>query len=586
MKKYRFNFAILLAILFSHSPLPAQIQRAHLSKEGTIQLSEIAASVTSQRNNTFNQLPGFPKQVVAHPSFKNLRNVTLADINNDGVEEILWAANQHLYAYAAGELLWEKELSDLALYPPSVADMDGDGNLEIAQATGGGNDIPFLYLMDRNGNDLPGWPVSLNSNRIISAPTLSDLDEDGIREVIACELDPPAGQVHVLHFDGSSFGANWPVMLDGPPAVTPSVADVNNDGAKEIIIPSSKSQVILDTEGEFLPGFPVTTAPEQRYSYQSPLIYDFDGMAMPNIVGASHGDDPQFYCIDAQGMPRDGWPVDVPENTWTYSPPTLVEIEEEPWIFMSRRLSGSEAAPMLFAWDDSGNLKPGFPISQLDGLEGIISVADVDGDDEYELVFGSDLFLSNGNTGFIHAYELDGTGEVEGFPIQPPGMTYLNGAALGDVDNDGMLDLTALSYTVNFGTAVDSLYLNCYDLEVPYQPESVLWSTYKGDNSREGWLNPPTITATAPFNLVALPLKLSPNPAKAWLNYELSGNIGTAWKLNLFDLNGKLIESYGPFDGIHSAGRIKLPRLASGAYLLQASDWAGNNLGTAKFSIN
>lgn len=74
-------------------------------------------------------------------------------------------------------------------------------------------------------------------------------------------------------------------MLNDPPVVTPSVADVKGDGVVEIIIPSSKSYVILDTEGAFLPGFPLTTAPQQRYSYQSLLVYDFDGLGLSNIIG-------------------------------------------------------------------------------------------------------------------------------------------------------------------------------------------------------------------------------------------------------------------------------------------------------------
>lgn len=548
----------LLILLSCLLPLlsNAQLMRAQLKEGFTIELTKVSEQEPELRNNTFDQLPGFPKQVVANPAFKNFRNVTLADINNDGVEEILWAANDRLYAYAAEELLWEKELSGVAIYPPSVADMDGDGQLEIVQATGGTLGIPLLYLLDSNGEDAAGWPLSLNNNWVLSAPALSDLDGDGVMEIIACELDSPGGYVHALEMDGSTVSmGNWPVLLDGPPAVTPSVGDVNGDGALEVVIHSSKSKVILDREGSFSTGFPITTGPQQRYSYQSPLIYDFEGMGMPTIIGASHGDDPQFYSIDGTGNDRTGWPIDVPENTWSYSTPTLVEIDSEPWIFMSRRLNGSEESPMLFAWDGDGNLKPGFPVSQLDGLEGIISVADVDGDNEYELVFGSDLFQSNGNTGFIHAYELDGSGEVDGFPVLPPGMTYLNGVALGDVNNDGMMDMTALSYTSNFGQATDSIYLNCYDLGVPYSSEKVLWSTYKGSNSRDGWLNPPVSTDVESVNKKSVNVVVAPNPTSGSVYVEVQGMQHADWQIEVVSIDGLESAVYGPYRG---AGTIQL----------------------------
>ena len=127
----------------------------------------------------------------------------------------------------------------------------------------------------------------------------------------------------------------------------------------------------------------------------------------------------------------------------------------------------------------------GFPIVKSGGLEGLITVADIDQDDEPEIIFPSNMIDSTGH-GFIHAYELDGSGEVPGFPIRPYGWTYLNGATIGDVDGNGLLDMVVLTYTENEGSTRDSALLYVYELNASTGPEHILWSTYKGSNLRNG----------------------------------------------------------------------------------------------------
>lgn len=517
MKRLFLLAAAALLAARSHS----QLMRAEIDENYNITAHEIpGAGLPELRDGRFEQLPGFPKAVPANPTFKNLRNVALADLNGDGIDDILWAANNNLFAYAHDGLLWERTLSAVAIFPPSVGDIDGDGQPEIVQATGGLQVSPRVYAFELDGSDAGGWPVSLNNNWVLSAPALSDLDGDGALEVVVSERDFPTGYVHILKGDGSSFSSAWPVELDGTPAVTPSIGDMDGDGEKDIVIHSINSRYILGLDGQPKPGFPLTTGPGQQHSYQSPLLIRFGNDNPLEIAGASHGDAPEYYIYGADGAYRPGWPVPTPNNGPTYSTPTIVEIDGEPWIFMSRTLGG-EPGDMLFAWDAGGNLREGFPINKMDGCEGIISVADIDGDGQFELVFGSTLFVGGG-PGFLHAYELDGTA-VDGFPLHPRGLTYLNGAAPADVNGDGMMDLVALSYTLNFGAAPDTVFLNAYNLNVPFSPERVLWSTYKGSNTRDGLLSPPTPSGAHAETGAKGALSAFPNPAReeVWISFML-----------------------------------------------------------------
>src|SRR5690606_23951988 len=63
---------------------------------------------------------------------KNTRGVALADLDGDGVDEILIGINKTFYALKGdGSILFEKELTGAILLPPAVADLDNDGDLEI-----------------------------------------------------------------------------------------------------------------------------------------------------------------------------------------------------------------------------------------------------------------------------------------------------------------------------------------------------------------------------------------------------------------------------------------------------------------------
>lgn len=544
----------------------AQLMRARIHEDFNITVEEVDATVPLELRggNNFEQLPGFPRGYPASPNLKNFRNVALADLDGDGLDDILWPANNRLFAYRHDGLLWEKELSAEAIYPPAVADIDNDGEAEIVQTVFGLQGAPLLYALERDGSDVPGWPVSLDGNRIFYAPALSDLDGDGTMEVIVCARSGSVGLVYILNADGSPFGGEWPFELDSGPATTPSIGDIDLDGKKDIVVHSGNARYALSLDGQFLDGFPVGTGPETVHTYQSPVLFDLDGDGALEIVGAAHGDAPEFFATDNRGDYLPGWPK--PSGSWAYTTPTVVELDGQPTIFMCRRI-GDASADMLYAWDAAGNLRDGFPINKYGGNEGIISIADVDGDDEFEVVFGSEFFTSDG-PGFMHAYEMDGSGEVEGFPLRPRGINAMNGAALSDINGDGMMDLIAVSYTLNFGMGVDSIYLYAYNLNTPYSPERVLWSTYKGSNARDALLTEPVASGTTVQDPALLKLQASPNPAQneTILSFSLDQSVQAS--IHLTDALGreqrKLPAQYllpGP-----QQARIPLNNLPAGLY--------------------
>lgn len=560
-------------------------KKASLNQDGTISVEMV--TLPQDYNNTeqtqvFDQLWRFGEP--AHPNFKNSRGTTLADIDNDGIDEILYGIWNTLYALEGnGTILFQKTVSGTILLPPSVADLNNDGTLEIVLNTGGVPNAGRVYLLDPTGADLPGWPLNFDDHWMINAPALADLDGDGMLDIITGErVGSSQGFVHAIKMDGTPINANWPVEVAATPAFTPSIADVDNDGSNDVVIAaSSAGMYIFDNQGQLFPNFPVVD-PNVKYSYQSPMLADLDGDGDLEIIGSNHGDAPGFYVMEHDGSYKAGWPIATSE--WTYSPSTVWDVDNDGIfeIFMSdRNTSGTQGVelPVVYGLDPNGSNLPNFPIEKYGGTEGVISLADVNNDGALDVVFPS-VITDAAGYGYIHAYHMDGSGEIDGFPLRPRGFTFLNGAVLGDVDNDGMLDLTANSYTLTFGTGVDSTFVSVYNLNVPYNPDRIKRNGYKGNNTREGFVEIEEIVGVTDFSASSV-ISIFPNPSEGILTFKLSRAIVNA-NVKIYSVDGKVV--FSEEGNLQTTNSYNLKHLNNGLYFVSISD--GKKTFTAKWVKN
>ncbi|KAF5036054.1 Repeat domain in Vibrio, Colwellia, Bradyrhizobium and Shewanella [anaerobic digester metagenome] len=527
-----------LCLLLLSTTTKAQTYRAVLETDGSVNTIAVSNNIqTTAQEKLINQLPGWPVKMASNASFKNMRCAAAEDIDADGSKEILVASNNLLCAYNDdGSVLWTKILTGTAIYPPTIGDMNNDGLFEIAQATGGSPANGRIYLLDNNGNDIPGWPLNHSDHWILCSPVMADVNEDSTLELIYNERVYPQGNLHIRNMDGTSFSANWPVVIDATPSVTPSVGDIDGDGNKEIILCSYNDILAFDLNGALKAGFPVLNT-NTTFSYQSPLLVDLDGDGTLNIVGSTIGDVPEFYVLNHDGTYHNGWPVAVPDGNWTYCPPAVADLNQNGnySLFFTRPINDT-ILPMLFGFDKNAVALSSFPMSARGGDEGIVTIADVDGDSQYEIVTGSNL--CDGGLGFIHAFEIDGSGEAAGFPLTPQGFSFMNGANLSDINSDGLLELISVSYDQTF-TATDSTIINVYALNVPCNDSTVLFGTYKGSNLRNGLITsglPPYSVQESQKNIS---VSVHPNPASDFLFLDFKTD--DSYSVTLINAAGQVV---------------------------------------------
>ena len=110
---------------------------------------------------------------------------TVADIDGDNKEEVIVGGRQHLYVFrvADGKLLWKHKVTSFIGRGAVVADVTGNGNLDIIFCEG-----TRLQVLDGQGKPLFSFEAARDKkrdvrDRISSAPVIADFDRDGALDV-------------------------------------------------------------------------------------------------------------------------------------------------------------------------------------------------------------------------------------------------------------------------------------------------------------------------------------------------------------------------------------------------------------------
>ncbi len=431
------------------------------------------------------QMPGWPKTVSIDLNFTDSCGLVIADIDDDPDLEIIAATSaEELHVWDPdGTLIFTHELTGLAQTIAAVGDVIGDDAPEIVVGTrdmSGSNPMPGLYVFSGDGALLTSG--QLGHEGAMSQPvTLADVAGDEKLEIIVGEAGSQTGWLYVLNGDLSEAPGDWPAQLDHVPATSAAVGDIDGDGDDEIAVCSFYSLYAFEADGLSMSQFPVQFDGE-TYSYGSPALADFNDDGKLEIVSVTHGDHSRVHCTQYDGSELDGWPYEL--GSWSYSNPAVGDIDGDGSLeVVVGRAGGTIEDENLFVLTAGGKDFGNFPYTMAGGAEGNFVVADWTGDSDLEIIFTNNI--ADGGQGYLFAVDSNAD-LLDGWPLRPEGMTYLNGATLADVNDDGAPELGVFA---NGSDGTAKVHLYTFD-DYAFGPGGVHWRTYQADNRHTGLYNP------------------------------------------------------------------------------------------------
>ena len=191
------------------------------------------------------------------PGYYNYGGISLADIDGDGNVEIF--ARNHILN-SDGSIRWVAPVSTGHYVISYAADMDMDGTQEIIIGS-------RIYRID--GSDY--WD---NSNKGNSFSVVANFDNDPYPEMV---VKSSRYQISLLDHDGSHL---WTSAIPGRGGGAPTVSDLDGDGMPEIGIAGGSYYAVYNHDGSLLWSSRISDSSQSTGS----TAFDFDGDGKTEIV--------------------------------------------------------------------------------------------------------------------------------------------------------------------------------------------------------------------------------------------------------------------------------------------------------------
>jgi len=321
------------------------------------------------------------------------------------------------------DTLWMKTFDGHSMSATGMFDLDGDSVPELLVP---GN--AYLYCYDAAGNLRWSFRPASQYFPAVSSPVAADINGDGAMEVV---VSTPLA-IYALSAEGDSL---WRRTLSGQGAVqncisSVALGDVNRDGKLEVFAYEVYANNLLCLEpvrGDTLWTFHPTGSPQ--FSVGTPTVADLNLDGRLEILGQCgfNGGGGRLYCLNDSG--RELWHYNTTGSGiagWQLASAAVADVDGDD----SLEVIGLANYWGVFRLDCQGNEKWRRPFSE--HLASYPATGDLDGDDSLEVVVavGPVLRCLRASTGT----------DKWTFPVAS-GYYIVSSPALADLDGDDSLEV-------------------------------------------------------------------------------------------------------------------------------------------------
>lgn len=382
--------------------------------------------------------------------------LTVADVDGDGNVDVVGVDGaNHLavwrglggggVAFAAPQALGGA--LSAAVIEIAAADLDGDGDLDLAVTLDRPSATVTLQLLE-NASPLD-FVLRSTLDPVGRRVDLGDIDGDGDLDLVSASYNTPSFPDVLAAVNGGGFDfTNTLTVFTGSSSIGSfELLDATGDGIDDLLvverIQGTESRVVLVTGDAPLLGQPPLQGPrlslaQERDLVGPPAIIDWDMDGQPDSIASFRDDAGELDVVIRRG--RGGGRLDPPQAL--DGPPFLISrsVAVDFDADGDQDIVAEVFAPPINAFRlalvrNDGTLRP--TIVRSDANYGRFRVADIDGDGRLDTIGSSRTVLTNR----IYGARQSATGGWEALETFVTGVRRTDLAQPADMDGDGVLDL-------------------------------------------------------------------------------------------------------------------------------------------------
>jgi len=266
----------------------------------------------------------------------------------------------------------------------------------------------------------PGWPIDLNGASQSSA-CITNIDSSDDKEII---FGDQTGKIHAMKSDGTSM-PNFPYLAPASVIGSLAMADINNDGQKEIVANLNNSTIIcLSNTGQLL-----WTAPSGGTLVGNPIIANLNMSGPPEIIAFTQNR--YIVALTSTGTNYSNFPLQI-EGAMLATGAVADLNNDNNLEIVVATLTGN-----LHAINSAtGTSLAGFPVALGGASRNHPTIANLDGDANPEILIptysNSQLFAINHDGSILFQKNI--------------GQQVKSGAVVADVNGDGSQEIILIAY--------------------------------------------------------------------------------------------------------------------------------------------